>query len=337
MPSAFSGGWPRILAWAVGVCLPLASIIIILNVPLRDPLLDSTGIGKPFSEPTHAVRSPEDVITVWQWMTVSWMAPLIRIGYKRQLHNEDVWLLKFDMQHTRLHMLFREVSGTVLARLLKANGPDLLITATLGILEMLIDLAEPVLLKQLLGALTLDQPNIRTAIVYAAITLFARLVKTQSGVFNLWYCRRTYARSRGELITMVHEKMLRRKAFTIPSTLDVANNPTSQHPDSPIPGISTATTLTDDVFSTQENDDDNDSDTSGRPKLQKFKSLLRRGYTKLNRRRFSPPPTPPPQEPTTAPSPASTGRREDALERRGRLATRRGSLSKPQRRPEDKR
>jgi ABC-type multidrug transport system fused ATPase/permease subunit len=318
MPSAFSGGWPLILAWAVGVCLPLASIITVLNMPLRDPPLGSTGIGKPFSEPTYAVRSPEDAITLWQWMTVSWMAPLIRIGYKRQLHNEDVWLLKFDMQHTRLHMLFREVSGTVLARLLKSNGPDLLITATLGVLEMLIELAEPVLLKQLLGALTLDQPNIRTAIVYAAITLFARLIKTQSGVFNLWYCRRTYARSRGELITMVHEKMLRRKAFTIPSSHDLPNDQSSQQPDSPVPGISTATTLTDDEFSTQDNDDE-DSDTSERPKLQKFRSLLRRGYTKLNPRRPSPPPTPPPQEPTTAASPASTGKllnliRHDAYE-----------------------
>jgi hypothetical protein len=121
MPHASSGVWPRILAWTAGVCFPLASIILMLNMPLRDPLLDSTGIGKPFAEPTYTVRSPEDIITLWQWMTVSWMAPLIKIGYKRQLHDEDVWFLAYEFQHSRLHMLFRDVSGTVFLRLLKVD------------------------------------------------------------------------------------------------------------------------------------------------------------------------------------------------------------------------
>ncbi|KAL2019279.1 hypothetical protein VTK56DRAFT_9823 [Thermocarpiscus australiensis] len=220
VPDAVSNGWPRVFAWAAGVCLPLASVILMLDMPLRDPLLGRNGIGKPFTEPTNAVRSPEDVITLWQWMTVSWMAPLIKVGYKRQLHDEDVWLLAYEFQHSRLHMLFRELSGTVFARLLKANGFDLLITTCLGALETSLELADPVLLKQLLAALTSEQPNVRAAIVYAGFTLFARLVRTQSGVFSLWFCRRSYERARGEMITMIHEKTLKRKAFTFSSSGD---------------------------------------------------------------------------------------------------------------------
>lgn len=280
-----------------------------LNMPMRDPLLDSSGIGKPFTEPSFNVRSPEDVITLWQWMTVSWMAPLIKIGYKRQLHNEDVWFLAYEFQHSRLHILFRELSGTVFTRLLKANGLDLLITTCLAVLETSVDLTEPLLLKQLLAALSSKEPNVRAAVVYAGVTLFARLVQAQSGVFSLWFQRRNYERSRGELITMIHEKTLRRKAFTFPSDLALPQEPAEQ---SPSEGISTSTTLTDDGSS---NDDDADSDTTPRSNLQKFKRLVHRGYTKLN------PPKPEPIQTPSAPQqgPASTGKilnllRNDAYE-----------------------
>ncbi|KAK4153494.1 P-loop containing nucleoside triphosphate hydrolase protein [Chaetomidium leptoderma] len=292
-----------------------------LNMPLRDPLLDSTGIGKPFTEPTNTVRSPEDAITLWQWMSVSWMAPLIRLGYQRQLQNEDVWFLAYEFQHSRLHTLFRELTGTVFVRLLKANGFDLILTTALGVLEMLLELAEPVLLKQLLGALTSKQPNIRTAIVYAGITLFARLVKTQLGVFSLWFSRRNYERSRGEMITMIHEKTLRRKAFTFPSSQEVTQEQTeTEQPEPPSEGISTSTTLTDDDTSNHDDDDDADSNSSSKPsKFQKLRSLVYRGYTKPNAKPPAPTlPTPQPQDPPTA-SPASTGKilnllRNDAYE-----------------------
>ncbi|EAQ87755.1 hypothetical protein CHGG_04374 [Chaetomium globosum CBS 148.51] len=291
MPDALSGGWPRIISWVAGVALPLASIILMLSMPMRDPLLDSTGIGKPSDEPTAKLRSPEDIITLWQWMTVSLMGPLIKIGYKRQL-----------------------LSGTVFVRLLKANGVDLLITTFLGVLETSLELADPVLLKQLLGALTAQEPDVRAAIVYAGITLFARLVKTQSGVFSLWYCRRNYERSRGELITMIHDKTLRRKAFTIPSGHDLpAEQPEDQQEDSSsssTPGISTSTTLTDDESSNHDSTDADADSTSSEPtKFQKLRSLVHRGYASLNPRPIPPPAT---TTTTTTPdtpfTPASTGK-----------------------------
>ena len=48
-------------------------------------------------------------------------------------------------------------------------------------------------------------------ITYAVISLILRMISTQCGVFNLWYQRRAYERSRGELITMLYEKTLNRK------------------------------------------------------------------------------------------------------------------------------
>ncbi|KAL2153477.1 hypothetical protein VTH82DRAFT_4632 [Thermothelomyces myriococcoides] len=306
VPGAFPSVWLRNLAWISGVGLPLASVVVLLNMPLRDPLLDSSGIGKPFSEPTAAARSPEDIVTLWQWMTVSWMGPLIKIGYQRQLEEEDIWALPYEYQHSRLHILFRELSGTVLGRLLKANGLDLVIITSLGILQTVLESAEPVLLKQLLAALTTTEPNTRAATVYAGITLLSRLIKMQLGVFIMWYSRHTYERARGVLITMIHEKTLRRKAYTFPSSRELPPNQPEeqqQEPLSPSPGVSTSTTLTDEEASINDNDGSDDGSTSSQmSKFQKLKCFVHHGYSKLKQQRQPPKPDPAPFVP------ASTGK-----------------------------
>ncbi|KAK8178161.1 ABC transporter [Phyllosticta citrichinensis] len=191
----------------------LLAVVIILVMPMRNPTLESSGISQPFKELTSDLRSPEDNLTLWQFMTVSWMSPLISRGYKRQLHDADVWNLPFDFQHTRLHLLFRDLQGSVVRRLLKANGLDLITTSILGFVELVANLSTPVLLQQLLRSIELENGSNRAAIIYAALILVVRLVAAQSSVFSLWYCRRCYERSRGEMITMVYEKALTRKSF----------------------------------------------------------------------------------------------------------------------------
>jgi ABC-type multidrug transport system fused ATPase/permease subunit len=51
----------------------------------------------------------------------------------------------------------------------------------------------------------------RVALTYALIILGLRLVEAQAEVFNTWFGRRCYERSRGEMILMVYEKALSRK------------------------------------------------------------------------------------------------------------------------------
>ena len=113
----------------------LVSIVLILSMPLRDPQLAQDDIGTPFEKPVSKLRSPEDNLTLWQFLSVSWMSPLISIGSKRQLNSEDVWCLGFEFQHRLLHEKFRELGGSVVRRLLAANGVDLLILSSLGIIE----------------------------------------------------------------------------------------------------------------------------------------------------------------------------------------------------------
>ena len=191
--------------------IALVSLICICNQPLQNPRLPSDQIAAPFTLPTSDLRGPEEILTPWQFMTVSWMNPLLSVGVKRQLDEKDVWSLPHEFQHSLLHERFRELKGSVMKRLLKANGLDLVILTALGLLELSARLSSPVLLKLLLRSMGDNAVPLRAAIVYAFIALILRLLGAQSSVFSTWYGRRCYERCRGELITMLHEKVLSRK------------------------------------------------------------------------------------------------------------------------------
>ncbi|POS84240.1 hypothetical protein EPUL_004499, partial [Erysiphe pulchra] len=192
------------------VILSSGSMIIILSMPIRyfDKL--ETEISPPFSTPNANFRSPEDNLTVWQFMTVSWMAPLISLGKIRQLNDEDVWSLGYEFKHRLLFEKFRELKGSVLCKLLMANGLDLCIVSMLGITELIANYLSPVLLGKILQSIESLSPK-KNAVIYAFLMLVARWVAAQSSVFSLWYSRRVYERSRGEMIIMLYEKTLSRK------------------------------------------------------------------------------------------------------------------------------
>ena len=115
----------------------LSAVVVILCMPLRDPEFSRDQISLPFGHPTSQLRSPEDNLTLWQFMSVSWMTPLIALGSTKQLNDEDVWSLAFEFQHGILHDSFRQLKGSVVRRLITANGFDLVIISSLAVLELL--------------------------------------------------------------------------------------------------------------------------------------------------------------------------------------------------------
>ncbi|CAG8949745.1 hypothetical protein HYFRA_00004066 [Hymenoscyphus fraxineus] len=193
------------------------AVLLILQMPLRDPHLPRFMISPAFGPATSGLRTPEDNLTLWQFMSVSWMKPLIKLGNDRQLNDEDVWDLGYQFQHRTLHDRFRELQGSVLRRLIEANGLDLFIISALGILELVANFSTPVLLQKILQSMENNEAPRSSTLTYALLTLVANLVEAQSGVFTLWYGRRTYERSRGELITMLYEKTLSRKMVSVSS------------------------------------------------------------------------------------------------------------------------
>lgn len=114
----------------------LMGLVTVLNMPMRDPMLLSDGISPVYSTPTVKLRTPEDNLTPWQYMTVAWMAPLIHEGYKRQLDDEDVWDLPWEFKHARLHRTFRKLSGSVTRRIFVANGMDVIRTTIMNLVRL---------------------------------------------------------------------------------------------------------------------------------------------------------------------------------------------------------
>ncbi|KAE8144446.1 ABC transporter [Aspergillus avenaceus] len=204
-------GVSKISAHYVAAAAALAACATILMMPFREPSLPCIDIGVVGHASSSKFRSPEDNLRLWQFLTVSWMAPLMRVGKQRQLNEEDVWFLGFEFQHRKLHERFRRLRGSVISRLFQANGIDVSIITLVSTVQMICDFSTPVLLQQLLKAMSDPGAPKRAALVYALLSLVLRFVVAQSQVLNLWYGRRCYERSRGEMIMMVYEKALSRK------------------------------------------------------------------------------------------------------------------------------
>lgn len=206
------------------MCIALGGIATVLSMPMRDPLLGNQGIAGKYDAASVELRSPEDDVTLWQWMTVSWLKPLLRKGYKKQLDDGDVWLLPYEFQHARLHQLFGALQGSLIKRLMLANGLDLMIITFLALVESGSNLGTPMLLQRLLASIQSATSPREESIAFAVAILAVRLAASQSGVFSLWYCRRAYERSRGEMITSIYAKTLTRKSqgFT-PDEKDAAH------------------------------------------------------------------------------------------------------------------
>ncbi|KAI1628297.1 ABC bile acid transporter [Exophiala viscosa] len=212
--------------------LAAVALVVVINMPLRDPALSRVEICRPFTLPTNTLRSPEDSMTLFQWMTVSWLASLIKVGNKRQLHDEDVWLLPYEFQHRHLHDAFRELHGTVVRRLLVANWIDLVLLAVLAILELAANYSAPVILQKLLQAMEHLQSDKQSAVTFALLILVVRFIAAQSAVFSLWFQRRAYERSRGEMVTMLYEKTLNRTILGgLPQEDEKAVKPTEEDAD----------------------------------------------------------------------------------------------------------
>ena len=107
-----------------GAAFSLVSICLLLGMPLRTASPLSGPISSVGSAPTNTKRTPEDKLRLWQFLTVTWISPLLRVGKKRQLQKEDIWELPFEFETSRITQAFRELHGTVFRRLLKANGID---------------------------------------------------------------------------------------------------------------------------------------------------------------------------------------------------------------------
>jgi ABC-type multidrug transport system fused ATPase/permease subunit len=220
---------PRTATHQLVLILSVASALILLAMPMHVESRDYSPIAKVGAAPSNAERTPEEALRLWQYLTVSWVSPLLRIGNARQLEREDLWRLPYTVQSRRLADAFRDVPGSsIFWRLVKANLLDSIVLVIASFIDVLcskclatlrrktngaIASASPILLHQLLVIMESPNRNGRAALVYATLTFAVRITDTQNAMLMVWFERRCYERARAEIIMMVYEKVLRRKVI----------------------------------------------------------------------------------------------------------------------------
>jgi hypothetical protein len=125
----------QIVCHSISGSAALLSVFLILFMPFRYPSADPD-ISSVGSTPNDQVRSPEDDLKLWQFLTVYWMFPLISEGRGRKLNEDDIWLLGYQFQHRRLFEAFQMLRGSVIARIIRANCVDIAIISVLALVDI---------------------------------------------------------------------------------------------------------------------------------------------------------------------------------------------------------
>ncbi|KAG8717175.1 hypothetical protein FRC09_014648 [Ceratobasidium sp. 395] len=206
--------------------------------------------GKFYDDEDGNAPSLEDQCTLWQWISFTWISPLISIGAERPLDEKDVWQLSQRMQ---MRVLMKKFFGmkqpSLLHRLFIANAKDLFFDFALTVASTLMSFSAPFFLALILRAMASDptdptpattpsgfhalifisshhlpisfssagssRPLQRSdAYIFAIAAFICQLVKSQSDLQHLYFARRAAVRIRGELVASVYEKALRRKDVT---------------------------------------------------------------------------------------------------------------------------
>ncbi|KAF9258418.1 hypothetical protein L218DRAFT_964491 [Marasmius fiardii PR-910] len=225
----------------VGYTLNLVGIMVCLGCVLRMPL--SVPIAGVKKEEIGKSISPEDYITLWGWISFSWIYPIVALGNSTTLEESDVWNLS-PMLHSRvLFQKFVALTGMGAAvddtkgadtlvqskkglsffkRVLKANAMDIMLDSTLAFTKSCLTYLNPFFLNRILSSIdkpanSVTQADRSNAYIYACLMFLTYLLKAQSDLNRLYFGRRAATRARAEMMAAIYEKALKKKEVYQPS------------------------------------------------------------------------------------------------------------------------
>lgn len=111
--------------------------------------------GLRYNSPLTLAKAPvvahDDAVTFWQWMTFSWMNPLIMQWSGQVMNEEDLPKLSATMQTRELFAQFQNIrKSSLLWKILAANRFDVLMDGTLTVFSVIFNYLSPFLLKKIL-------------------------------------------------------------------------------------------------------------------------------------------------------------------------------------------
>ncbi|OBZ72652.1 hypothetical protein A0H81_08065 [Grifola frondosa] len=167
--------------------------------------------------PSNEYTMPEDSATMWSWNTFSFVEPLFAVANARTVNDSDVWTLSPFFTHKNLFTKYLQYCNehpthSLLRFLLVSNSLDLIIDVALELWSAVVGFVPPYCLQRILTALADPSPDAKTtAYVFAIVAFLANLSFAQKDVNHLWFTRRCYERTRGQLFCALHYKALKRR------------------------------------------------------------------------------------------------------------------------------
>ncbi|KAG8768254.1 hypothetical protein FRC12_005683 [Ceratobasidium sp. 428] len=135
------------LGRVVDSIITIAGIVIIVDMPLAIT-------GEPESDEEGLLPSLEDHCTLWQWITFTWVSPIISLGARQPLEEKDVWQLSKAMRTRVLMRKFLQVKrSSLLRRILAANAMDLFLDGSLTVVSTTMNFSAPFFLNLTLRAM----------------------------------------------------------------------------------------------------------------------------------------------------------------------------------------
>ncbi|KAJ3988444.1 P-loop containing nucleoside triphosphate hydrolase protein [Lentinula detonsa] len=189
------------------------------SLPLQD-IPPGERIAHRNDVPSVLMTCPEDDVTLWAWLTFTFVEPIFAVANKGTLNDTDVWSLSPYFKHKNLFnkcLEYREKhpKHSLLRFLLVSNSLDLILDVVLELWTAVIGFVPPYALKEILSMLTVNTPESRqTAYFWAFITFLAHLSFAQKDLIQQWHTRRCYERTRGQLFCTIHYKALKRQDVT---------------------------------------------------------------------------------------------------------------------------
>ncbi|KAH9902650.1 P-loop containing nucleoside triphosphate hydrolase protein [Cubamyces lactineus] len=215
----YAGGNPRwvfIAVDAVQILIPMFLAWVAGTYPL-DKMWPTANVARPQDPPSSAYTMPEDSANLWSWSTFSFVEPLFKISNARTVNDDDVWRLSPFFTHKNLFVKYlsyiaQHPTHSLLRYLLVSNSLDLILDLLLETWSATVGFVPPYALQRILTALADPTPGAKnTAYLFAVVAFFANLSFAQVDINKLWFTRRCYERTRGQLFCALHYKALKRR------------------------------------------------------------------------------------------------------------------------------
>lgn len=218
--------------------LSLATSLVILTVCVSYPMTDvlpSPTVAPLGSRPSHLYSSPEDAVSLWNWMTFNYINPILDRAGEGTLNEEDVWDLPPGFKHSNLFRKYLKVMEKnpkmpLVWFLLQSNSQDLVIDFSLKLYTSVAGIVDPIAsfdviihvqfagfvppyaLSRILSSLEdRERDSHADAYLFAFVAFVAHMTFAQLDLLQSWHSRRAYERTRGQLFCALHWKALKAK------------------------------------------------------------------------------------------------------------------------------